>query len=101
MEHSSLMYSVFTDLLFFLSVYGIATIISSEYIFMGVIDKFKKYEKLYYLLTCNKCMSVWVGFFVSLLYHTILHPVLDAAVCYVVTSGLNQILDDETSEIPN
>jgi len=88
------MNSMFLDLLFFLSVYGIATIISSEYIFMPVIDKFKRFEKLHYLLTCNKCMSVWVGGLVSFFYWSVLTPVLDAAICYVVTSALNKFLDD-------
>jgi hypothetical protein len=75
-------------------VYGIATIISSEYMFIPLIDKFKRFEKIHYLLTCNKCMSVWIGGIISLIYWTVLTPILDAAICYVFASVMNKLLDD-------
>lgn len=78
--------------IFFLSVFGAATIISSEYIFSKVIDKFNKYDKLYYLLTCNKCMSFWIGLLVSFLGFKIINPFLDACAAYTVTCLLNCVL---------
>lgn len=89
-------YRLFMDVLFFLSVYGVATIISTEYIFAPFVDLFKRFEKLYYLLNCNKCMSVWIGGLTSLFYWTVLTPVLDAAICYVVAAVLNKFLDEPT-----
>jgi len=81
-------------ILYILCVYGIATIISSEYIFSLVIDKFKKYKTLYYLLTCNKCMTVWVGFIVSLLGFGIISPIVDPFIAYTCTLFLNKFLED-------
>jgi len=83
--------------MYFLSVYGIATIISGEYIFSPVVDLFKKYEKFYYLLTCNKCLTVWIAFIMSLFCIRIYHPVIDAAAAYTVTCFINAFLDRMTN----
>jgi len=78
-------------IIFFLVVYAISTIISTEYIFIPIIDKIQKYQKLYYLLTCPKCLSVWVGFLLSYLGYGISNPFFDALMCYTVTSFLIRI----------
>ena len=80
-------------LFYFLSVYGIATIIASEYIMISLVDKFKKWPKIYYLLTCNKCMTVWVGFLISLCGFGIMHPLIDPFAAYTITSILNIFFD--------
>lgn len=79
-------------LLYLLFVYGIATLISSELIFVPIVDLFKEYEKLYYHLTCPKCLSISVGFFVSLFGFTVLHPFIDPIVAYAFTSITNTFL---------
>ena len=84
---------VFNALIYILIVYGIATIISSEYIFSGLIDKFEKYTTLYTLLTCNKCLSIYVGFIISLFGYGIITPLLDPFIAYTVTVIMNKFLD--------
>ena len=89
-------------LLYFLSVYGVATIISGEYLFTPIVNKFQKYEKFYYLLTCNKCLTVWIGLIFSLCGFRLIHPVIDATAAYTVTCFVNAFLDymDNITEIP-
>jgi hypothetical protein len=85
---------MFNLIIFLLAVYGISNIISSEYLFSPLVDKFKKYDKVYYFLTCNKCLSVWVGFLISLLGFKIVHPLIDPFVAYTATCLLNRVLPD-------
>jgi len=86
---------IYNLLLFIFLVYGISTIISTEYLFATFVDKFKKYDKLYYLLTCNSCLSVWIGFIVSFCGLTIIHPAIDPFIAYTGTNLINFISPEE------
>ena len=77
-------------LVYLFAVYGMSTIISSEYLLSGLVDKFSKYQKLYYLLTCNKCLSVWIGFGISVLGFGIVHPLIDPFVAYTFVCFVNK-----------
>jgi len=77
--------------LYFIFVYGVATIIANEYIFANLFDKLSSFNKLQYLVTCNKCLSVWVGLCTSLLGFGIIHPIVDAVCAFTVTKLINTI----------
>jgi hypothetical protein len=85
---------LYNAIAFFLAVYGCATIIATEYLPSLIIDKInsKKWPKLYYFLTCNKCQSVWLGFAASLLVYQVVNPFVDALLAYSVTSLLNRVI---------
>lgn len=79
-------------LIYVLFVFGIATLISSERIFAPVVDMFKNYETLYYHLTCSKCLSISVGFVVSLCGYSVVSPIVDPIIAYSFTSIINTVL---------
>jgi hypothetical protein len=79
-------------ILYILFVYGIASLISSELIFAPLVDKFKQYEKVYYHLTCPKCLSISIGFLVSLGGLSVVNPFVDPILAYSFTLIMNTIL---------
>jgi len=79
-------------LLYVLFVYGFATLISSERIFVPIVDLFKDYDKLYYHLTCPKCLSISIGFIVSIMGFTVVHPLIDPIIAYAFTNITTTIL---------
>jgi hypothetical protein len=77
-----------------MAIYGISTIISQEPIFIPLIDKLERFKTLYYFLSCNKCLSVWIGFFVELAFgSTILYSICYAFMAYTFTSFVNMVED--------
>lgn len=81
-------------IVFLMAVYGISTIISQEPIFIPLIDKLERFKTIYYFLSCNKCLSVWIGFFVALVFGaTILYSICYAFMAYTFTSFVNMIED--------
>lgn len=78
--------------LFFLCVFGISTIISTEYVFHGLVSRVKN-KHLYVLLSCNKCLSVWFGALFSILGFGFSNPVVDALCAYSVTYLINGVYD--------
>jgi hypothetical protein len=85
---------ILLDSLFYLfSIYGIATIISSEFIFSQLTIKLSRFTSLYTLLTCNRCLSVWVGFFVSLAGFQLINVIFDPFISYTFCCLMNKLLD--------
>jgi uncharacterized membrane-anchored protein len=86
--------TVISVILYIFIVYGIATIIASEYLFSPIVDKFQKFPKLYYLLTCNKCLTIWIGLIISLVGFGVISPIFDPFIAYTSTCILNRVLDE-------
>jgi len=81
-------------IIFLMAVYGISTIISQEPIFIPIIDKLERFKTIYYFLSCNKCLSVWIGFFLALIFgSTILYAICYAFMAYTFTSLVNMVED--------
>lgn len=85
--------------LYVLFVYGLATLISSELIFVPLVERFKDYEKLYYHLTCPKCLSISIGFIASLLGFTVVHILIDPIIAYSFTAIVTTILSSFEEDI--
>lgn len=79
-------------LIYVLFVFGIASLISSERIFASLVDMFKDYEKLYYHLTCPKCLSISVGCVVSLCGLSVVSPIIDPIIAYSFTTIINTVI---------
>lgn len=72
--------------LYLLFVYGLAILISTELIFVPLVELFKDHEKLYYHLTCPKCLSISIGFLTSLCGFGLVYPLIDPIIAYAFTS---------------
>ena len=79
-------------LLYLLFVYGLAALFSTELIFIPIVDLFKGHDKLYYHLTCPKCLSISIGFFVSLFGFTVVYPLIDPILAYAFTHITTTVL---------
>ena len=79
-------------IIFVLVVYGLATLISSELIFVPLVELFKDYDKIYYHLTCPKCLSISIGFFVSICGLGVVYPLVDPIIAYSFTNITNSVL---------
>jgi len=86
---------------FLFATYGMASVIAKEYILTDLVDKFQRWPKLYYLLTCNVCLSVWMGFTLSLCGYGVIHPIIDAFAAYTGTTILNHLFSYLFPEDPS
>jgi hypothetical protein len=73
-------------------VYGLAILVSSELLFVPIVELFKKHDKIYYHLTCPKCLSISIGFLVSLFGFTVVSPLIDPIIAYSFTNIISTIL---------
>jgi hypothetical protein len=84
---------------YLLFVYGLAILVSSELIFVPVVELFKDHDKLYYHLTCPKCLSISIGFVVSVFGFTVVNPFIDPILAYAFTSITATVLSSFEEDI--
>jgi len=76
-----------------LAIYGVATIIANEYVFNWLHKLIGQHTIFGYLLSCNRCLSVWVGIIFSILgFGFTGNPLVDAPIAYTTTCLIDSVI---------